>query len=318
MFPIQEFAKFVGTLDGDEKSEAQTYVLGLLNAFGHPAGKLPEGSRFEYRVRFKGERTKFADFVWGARCLIEMKSRREKLTKHYQQTFDYWLHLVPHRPAYVVLCNFDELWIYDFNAQLQEPMDRLKVSDLEARKGALSFLTPNGGKPQFRTNTVDVTKDAATAVAKVFRSLVKRGEDKAAARRFALQCVVSMFSEDIGLLPEDFFTKLLLECKEGQSTYDLLGALFRQMNEKAPATHGRFKGVDYFNGGLFEEAQPIELRPDELDLLIYAAREHKWSAFTLSSSAPCSKEASILSSDISKVRTSPMKPTSRKLCGLRS
>jgi hypothetical protein len=34
-------------------------------------------------------------FVWPGRCLIEMKSRGVKLSKHYQQTFDYWLNLVP-------------------------------------------------------------------------------------------------------------------------------------------------------------------------------------------------------------------------------
>ena len=54
-----------------------------------------------------------ADFVWPGRCLIEMKSRGEKLSRHYQQTFDYWLNLVPHRPPYVALCNFDVFWIYE-------------------------------------------------------------------------------------------------------------------------------------------------------------------------------------------------------------
>ena len=39
----------------------------------------------------EGQRTQFADFVWPGRALIEMKSRGVKLSKHYQQTFDYWL-----------------------------------------------------------------------------------------------------------------------------------------------------------------------------------------------------------------------------------
>src|SRR5437899_4858853 len=62
-----------------------------------------------------------------------MKSRGTKLSKHYQQTFDYWLNLVPHRPPYVVLCNFEELWIYDFNTQLSDPVDRVPAADLPAR-----------------------------------------------------------------------------------------------------------------------------------------------------------------------------------------
>jgi hypothetical protein len=88
---LRDFAQFAARLKGDEKSEAQTFLFHLLAAFGHDANTLPEGSTFEYRVRFPGERTKFADFVWPGRCLIEMKSRGVKLSKHYQQTFDYWL-----------------------------------------------------------------------------------------------------------------------------------------------------------------------------------------------------------------------------------
>ena len=68
-----------------------------------------------------------------------------------------------------------------------------------------------------------------------------------------------MFSEHIGLLPESLFTNLLEECRRGASAYDLIGGLFRQMNEDKPARGGRFAGVDYFNGGLFAQVEPIEL-----------------------------------------------------------
>ena len=67
---LRDFAQFAAKLKGDEKSEAQIFLLHLLAAFGHEATTLPEGSTFEYRVRFPGERTKYADFVWPGRCLI--------------------------------------------------------------------------------------------------------------------------------------------------------------------------------------------------------------------------------------------------------
>jgi hypothetical protein len=194
---LRDLAQFAAKLKGDEKSEAQTFLFHLLAAFGHDPNTLPEGSTFEYRVRFPGERTKFADFVWPGRCLIEMKSRGVKLSKHYQQTFDYWLNLVPHRPPYVVLCNFDECWIYDFNTQLQEPVDRVAVADLPARHAALNFLFPRAFQPLFSHNWVHVTREAAKDVANAFNSLVFRGEDRVRARRFILQCVVAMFAEDI-------------------------------------------------------------------------------------------------------------------------
>ena len=85
-----------------------------------------------------------------------------------------------------------------------------------------------------------------------------------------------MFSEDIGLLPRSLFTELLEECRRNASSYDLLGALFRQMNDPQPARGGRFAGVDYFNGGLFAHTDAIELQPGEIGLLLEAAKED-WS-----------------------------------------
>jgi SAM-dependent methyltransferase len=276
---FQDFADFAARLKGDEKSEAQTFLFHLLEAFGHDANTLPEGASFEYRVRFPGDKTKFSDLVWPGRVLIEMKSRGEKLSKHYQQTFDYWLNLVPHRPPYVVLCNFDELWIYDFNTQLQEPLEKLKISELRERHSALNFLYPKKSLPIFGNNWVEVSREAARNVADAFNSMVQRGEPRERARRYILQCVVSMFAEDIGLLPDNFFTELLDECRRsenlGPSTYDLVGQLFRQMNDKNPARGGRFAGVDYFNGGLFSKVEPIELSGYEFGLLFEAAKE-KW------------------------------------------
>ena len=101
-----------------------------------------------------------------------MKSRGVKLSKHYQQTFDYWLNLVPHRPPYVVLCNFDEFWIYDFNTQLYEPVDRVPVAELRARDAALNFPFPRAFRPFFGHDWAQVTREAAKDVANAFNWLV--------------------------------------------------------------------------------------------------------------------------------------------------
>jgi len=73
-----------------------------------------------------------------------------------------WLNLVPHRPPYVVLCDFDEFWIYNFNTQLQEPLDRVKISELPARHSA----------PIFGNNWVEATREAANDVALAFNEMV--------------------------------------------------------------------------------------------------------------------------------------------------
>ena len=63
--------------------------------------------------------------LWKPHVLIEMKNVGEKLHLHYQQAFDYWLQSLPHRPKYVVLCNFREFWVYDFDKQMGEPVDKV-------------------------------------------------------------------------------------------------------------------------------------------------------------------------------------------------
>jgi len=273
--PIRQFVEYARTLGGDEKGEAQVFCDRLFQAFGH-GGYKEAGATLEYRVTGPGKSTKFADLLWRPRLLIEMKKRGEKLQRHYTQAFEYWLQLVPQRPKYVVLCNFDDFWIYDFDLQLNDPVDMVALGDLPHRYTAFNFLFPIEKKPQFGNNRVDVTRAAADNVAAVFNSLVARGESRERAQRFVLQCVVAMFSEDAELLPRGLFSELLDDCKGGASSYDLIGGLFRQMNNPDAARGGRFNKVRYFNGGVFQHIDPVELAADEIGLLLSASAED-WS-----------------------------------------
>ncbi|MGA9381218.1 MAG: DNA methyltransferase [Phormidium sp.] len=274
---IQGFVDYAGSLRGDEKGEAQVFCDRLFQAFNH-AGYKEAGAELEYRVKAKGKTTKFADLLWRPRLLLEMKKRGEKLEKHYQQAFEYWLELVPQRPKYVVLCNFDEFWIYDFDIQLREPVDQVRLEELGDRFTALNFLFPENRQPLFNNNKIDVTRTAADKVAQVFNRLVQRGEKVENAQRFILQCVVALFAEDIDLLPRGLFTEFLSECQTNRvSSYDLIGGLFRQMGTQRPAPKdSRYRDVPYFNGGIFSTIEPIHLTRSEIDLLLEAAAE-RWS-----------------------------------------
>jgi SAM-dependent methyltransferase len=275
---IQAFVDYTGRLKGDEKGEAQVFCDRLFQAFGHKGYK-EAGATLEERVRTKGKGTKFADLVWKPRLLLEMKKRGEKLHKHYDQAFEYWLKSTPERPRYVVLCNFDEFWIYDFDLQFDEPVDRIALEDLPRRYTAFNFLFPAEKKPQFKNNRIAVTRSAADRVARVFKSLTtqyKGRTDREGAQRFILQCVVAMFSEDVDLLPRGLFSELLKDCRNGGSAYDLLGALFHQMNNPNPARGGRFQNVRYFNGGLFDKIEAFDLTNEHINYLMLAAEED-WS-----------------------------------------
>jgi SAM-dependent methyltransferase len=274
---LKEFVHYWESLSGDEKGEAQVFCDRLFRAFGH-AGYKEAGAALEWRVKGNGARkgTTYADLVWKPRLLLEMKRRGEKLDLHFRQAFDYWINLVPNRPRYVVLCNFDQFWIYDFDKQIDRPVDVVLTRELPKRYLPLSFMLPENPEPIFGNDTEAVTKEAAELVARVFCSLVERGEDRNRAQRFVLQTVVAMFAEDGDLMPRGMVSRIVADCFKSEKSYDLFAGLFRQMNSPEPARGGRYKDVPYFNGGLFAMVEPIELSVSELHAVGTAA-EQDWS-----------------------------------------
>src|ERR1039458_7488107 len=277
----EKLAEFVGWaqqhITGDEKGQAQIFLDRLFQAFGHP-GVLDVGGQTEFRIRQAAEDgggTAFADLVWKPVVLFEMKKRGVDLQRHYRQAFDYWTRLVPNRPRYVVLCNFDQFRVYDFETQMDTPVDTLPIAELPARWGPLAFLFPGDHKPTFNNDRVAVTREAADALATCFKRLIRPDRSplvpRTMAQRFTLQMLVALFAEDIGLLEKYFVTNLLNECHSPTDTYDLIGGLFAAMNSREAAHGGRFKDIPYFNGGLFAEPARLELLDQELVLLRKAA-----------------------------------------------
>ncbi|MEO1207973.1 MAG: DNA methyltransferase [Cyanobacteria bacterium J06638_20] len=296
----ERLQKFVGYcrehLTGDEKGEAQIFLDRFFRAFGHE-GAIEAGATYEERIHkgSKKGKTGFADLVWKPRVLIEMKKRGADLTKHYSQAFDYWQRAVPNRPRYVMLCNFDEFWVYDFDTQIDTPIDTVALADLPDRVATFGFMEVTERQSVFGNNQVEVTEKAAGRMGELYQILRDRlikqglpspsfgrgagGEGQSAelvAQRFVLQCVLAMFAEDRQLLPRSLFVRSVQDCLQGESSYDVIGGLFRAMNTRDVVPAGRFQGVDYFNGGLFAEIHPLELTQPELKFLEVSALED-WS-----------------------------------------
>ena len=266
-------------ITGRERSQAQVFLDRFFQAFGHQ-GALQAGAEYEVAIA-KGSnkgKTGFADLVWKPRVLIEMKKQGEDLGKHYRQAFNYWTRIVPNRPRYVMLCNFDQFWIYDFDNQVDEPVDIINLEQLPERSSAFGFMGLEQQNPVFQNNQVVVTKETARKMGELCEILKQRGEKEGfsilAAQRLVLQCVLAMFAEDRGMLPPDMFINCIQDCLGGRSSYDVLGGLFQEMNRPGVSPAGTYKGVDYFNGGLFATIHPIELTKEELNYLDSAAREN--------------------------------------------
>ncbi len=280
---------FVSSCQGlkDEKSDSQTFLNRFFQAFGY-ADAIAAGAVMEKRIK-KGSKTGkmgFADLVWVPGNLpgviIEMKKKGEDLSKHYAQALQYWMFQIP-RSQYVVLCNFDEFWIYDFNIQVDTPVDMVRLDQFVSRaSSAFAFMESSVRKPVFRNNQQEITEKAGKRMGELCQMLKVRGKregfDDLVAQRFVLQCVLAMFAEDRGLLPKDLFVSCVQDClgEKKKSSYDVLGGLFLAMNTPGITPAGRYKDVEYFNGGLFERVHPIELTENELKILEVAALED-WS-----------------------------------------
>ena len=284
---IFEFINFCRShIQGRERGDAQPFLGEFFKAFGYE-GALQAGAKFELPIPKSSLRgnTGFADLWWErpqsfGSIIIEMKSKGVNLTQHYSQAWEYANHTYP-SPKYVILCNFDEFWIYDFQSQINTPVDKIRLVDLADRLDAFTFMEYTTEAPKFRDYQLPVTLRTAQRMGDLFRLLKARSQrDKFKeldAQLLVLQCVMAMFAEDRKLLPENMFLECLQRCLGGESSYDILGnLLFREMNQTGITPLGKCKGVDYFNGGLFAKTPAIELNREELELLQLSAQDD-WS-----------------------------------------
>lgn len=119
-----------------------------------------------------------------------------------------------------------------------------------------------------------VTRDIADQLAKLAKSLeTSHGAQLVA--DFMMRALFTMFSEDVGLLPNRSFTALLKRLQNNPETFaPMLENLWQTMNMGgfSPILE---KTILKFNGGLFSTATAIPLDRDQMALLLKAA-EADW------------------------------------------
>ncbi len=117
-----------------------------------------------------------------------------------------------------------------------------------------------------------ITRVIADQLAKLAKSLEESGHPAEQVASFLMRCLFTMFSEDVGLLPERSFTDLLTNLKaKPESFCRQLRSLWQTMNTGgfAPALDA---DVLRFNGGLFADAHVIELNTEQVGLLAAASK----------------------------------------------
>ncbi|MGI9156379.1 MAG: type IIL restriction-modification enzyme MmeI, partial [Marmoricola sp.] len=262
---------------GSEKSEAQTFLNELFACYGNDRREL--GARFEHFAPLAG----FMDLFWPGVCIFEMKAPSVQLSVAQGQVERYWRESADFDTGvtaarWIITCNFRRFEIWEPGRFPTRAVAAFDLEELPDRYDALAFLAGPTIEPSFTEHYRELTKDAATVVARVFHSL----DDRAAAPRtelisFALQSVWCMFAEDLGLL-DGYPLQATLNAvrSEPERSAAEIGFLFRVLNQKGKHNRtGRLIGTKYVNGELFAQPAEVGLNRAEIELML-AATAFDW------------------------------------------
>ena len=238
-----------------ERSAAQEHFIDLCRLLGEPtpAEADPKGDRYCFeRGALKDSGGKGWADVWKRHCFAwEYKGQHANLDAAFDQLRQYALAL--ENPPLLIVSDMHRFrvrtnWTNSVSKTYEFGLDDLVDGSVRDRlKWAMS--DPERLRPGETRQTV--TERAAKTFAQLAQSLRDQGHDPQEVAHFVNRLVFCMFAEDVGLLPDAMFTRML---EHAQGRPEEFGTLARDLFG-AMSVGGRvgFETVDWFNGGLFED-----------------------------------------------------------------
>ena len=256
-----------------ERSAAQEHFIDLCRLLGEPtpAEADPTGEHycFERGARKDTGGDGWAD-VWKRHCFAwEYKGHQANLDAAFNQLRQYALAL--ENPPLLVVSDMARFRIrtnWTNSVSLTHEFALEDLADAGTRdKLKWAMADPERLRPGESRQAV--TERAGATFAELAQSLRERGHEPQAVAHFVNRLVFCMFAEDVGLLPDNMFTRMLDHARKRPEEFtelsrDLFGAM---------STGGRigFEAVGWFNGGLFDDDETIPLERDEIDVTLKAA-----------------------------------------------
>ena len=256
-----------------ERSAAQEHFIDLCRLLGEPtpAEADPTGEQycFERGARKDTGGDGWAD-VWKRHCFAwEYKGKHADLDAAFNQLRQYALAL--ENPPLLIVSDMVRFRIrtnWTNSVSLTHEFTLEDLSDASVRdKLKWAMSDPERLRPGESRQAV--TERAGATFGELAQSLRERGHEPQAVAHFVNRLVFCMFAEDVGLLPDNMFMRMLKHARKRPKEFtelsrDLFGAM---------ATGGRigFEAVGWFNGGLFDDDETIPLERDEIDVTLKAA-----------------------------------------------
>ena len=261
-----------------ERQASQEHFIDLCRLLGEPtpAEADPTGKMFCFeRGALKDTGSDGWADVWKRHHFAwEYKGQRADLNAAFIQLRQYSFAL--ENPPLLIVCDMRQFRIY---TNWTNSVSKIYEFDLDSLADAATrnqlkwaFSDPERLRPDETRQSL--TEHAAESFVTVAQALRERGHDPHTVAHFVNRLVFCMFADDVGLLPDHMFTRMLEQARRTPSHFvDLAGDLFRVM-----AFGGRvgFETVDWFNGGLFDDDTTLPLEQSDIDTVL-AASNLDWS-----------------------------------------
>ena len=291
----EEFVQKWSKTQLSERAASHEHFIDLCHLLDQPtpaeADASGENYCFEKYVKVVGSASKgskgdsgFVD-VWKRNCFAweyKGKDKHKTLDDAYRQVYQYRDDL--DNPPLSIVCDIRTTEIRAHFPGYPTEKTVIKLEELPGRLETLRrvFTNPLSFKPE--KTREQMTSDLADTFGDLADKLLSRSEAIPATlwhgqgdpvAHFLMKVMFCLFAEDIGLLPEKLFTKLIDRCLfEPENFKPFCSELFDKM--KKGGWYGNDR-IDYFNGGLFDDAPPLALNLAELPILARAA-EKGWAA----------------------------------------
>lgn len=261
-----------------EKASSQSHFIDLCRMLGEPtphdADPTGEQYAFERRVTKAGGGEGFAD-VWKRDFFAwEYKGKYRDLKAAYLQLLNYKDDLG--NPPLLIVSDLDRIEIRTNFTSLSPVLTTITLDDLAADDPSKPlrllrdvFTAPEEFRP--RIEPAQITEKAARHFAELAQALRARGHDPDAVAHFLDRILFCLFAEDAGLLPKGIFSRLSMASHgKAQVFATALGELFAKMSDRG----GLFgtEEIDWFNGGLFDSNEALQLTGTEINTLLEVSR----------------------------------------------
>ena len=256
-----------------ERSASQSHFNDLCRLLGEPtptdADPAGEWYCFERGARKDTGGDGWAD-VWKRGCFAwEYKGRRANLDAAFNQLRQYAFAL--ENPPLLIVSDMARFRIRTAWTNSVSATHEFTLEDLAdaATRDKLKWAMSDPEQLRPGETRQGVTERAAATFAELAQSLRDRGHDPQTVAHFVNRLVFCLFAEDVGMLPDNMFTRMLERTRPDPEKFeDYASRLFGAM-----ATGGDvgFEPVAWFNGGLFDDDTALPLDREGIETALRAA-----------------------------------------------